>query len=173
MDTSDLVLLTAPQLSREAFGEMLRDYSRAGTPFLGMYDQSDYDDFCAMCVMHSQGKRLPRGNTPYTRYFLCDRAGNICAQGDVRHAPTPELTDFSGYLGYGVPPSMRRRGYGTVMCARLLETAWQYYDSVIITCRFDNEASRRVIETNGGRLLDVRWWKKNACFMRRYAVDRR
>ena len=155
MDTSDLALLTAPQLSREAFGEMLRDYSRAGTPFLGMYDQSDYDDFCAMCVMHSQGKRLPRGNTPYTRYFLCDRAGNICAQGDVRHAP------------------MRRRGYGTVMCARLLETAWQYYDSVIITCRFDNEASRRVIEKNGGRLLDVRWWKKNACFMRRYAVDRR
>ena len=109
MDTSDLVLLTAPQLSREAFGEMLRDYSRAGTPFLGMYDQSDYDDFCAMCVMHSQGKRLPHGNTPYTRYFLCDRAGNICAQGDVRHAPTPELTDYSGYLGYGVPPSMRRR----------------------------------------------------------------
>ena len=114
MDTSDLVLLTAPQLSREAFGEMLRDYSRAGTPFLGMYDQSDYDDFCAMCVMHSQGKRLPHGNTPYTRYFLCDRAGNICAQGDVRHAPTPELTDYSGVSGLRgaalhAPPRLRHR----------------------------------------------------------------
>ncbi|MDD6204957.1 MAG: GNAT family N-acetyltransferase [Firmicutes bacterium] len=167
----DLSLLTCSELSVNAFGEMLKDYAAAGTPFLGMYSRDDYAAFERMCAFHSCGKYLPKGNTPYTRYFLCDSDGNIYAQGDVRHSPTPELTYYSGYIGYGVLPSMRLQGYGTLMCRLLLEKAARYYGRVIITCKSDNAGSRRIIEKNGGILLDIRYWSKRGAFMRRYAVD--
>ena len=89
----------------------------------------------------------------------------------LRHSPTPELTYYSGYIGYGVLPSMRLQGYGTLMCRLLLEKAARYYDRVIITCKSDNTGSRRIIEKNGGILLDIRYWSKRGAFMRRYAVD--
>ena len=165
-----LKLLTCSEITPEAFGELIRDYKEFGTPFLGMHNQDDYFNFERICYFHSNGDYLPKGNTPYTRYFLCDDAGNIYAQGDVRHAPTDELTTYSGYIGYGVLPSKRRQGYGTIMCAKLLEKASEFYKEVIITCRDDNMGSRKVIEKNGGVLLEIRYWKKNDCFMRRYMV---
>ena len=104
MDSGDLVLLTAPQLSREAFGEMLRDYSRAGTPFLGMYDQSDYDDFCAMCVMHSQGNGF-RTETPLIRVISCATEPEIYAlRAMYATPPHPNLRIIPGIWATGCRP---------------------------------------------------------------------
>lgn len=170
MNSKELFLLTADQLCIDAFGEMLKDYSAAGTPFLGMLDQSEYYGFEKVCYFHSIGQFLPKGSTPYTRYFLCDMDGRIYAQGDVRHAPTEELTYYAGYLGYGVLPSVRQQGYGSAICNKLLERAGKYYSDVIITCNSENDASRCIIEKNGGVLMDIRYWQKRNCYMRRYSV---
>lgn len=171
--SSDLKLLTCSEISVSAFSDMLDDYYSIGTPFLGMFDAQDYFPFERMCHFHSQGKYLPKNCTPYTRYFLCDKNGVIYAQGDVRHQTNHEQMYFSGYLGYGVLPSKRNCGYGTIMCAKLLEKAAEFYDEVIITCRDDNNPSARVIEKNGGVLLDMRYWIKHESIMRRYAVRTR
>ncbi|MBR3751400.1 MAG: GNAT family N-acetyltransferase [Clostridia bacterium] len=168
--SSNLRLLTCSELSVTAFSDMLDDYIAAGTPFLGMCDPDDYYPFERICYFHSKGKYLPRSNTAYTRYFLCDEKGTVYAQGDVRHESNHEQTYYSGYIGYGVLPSKRGCGYGSIMCAKLLEKASEFYSDVIITCRDDNLPSRRVIEKNGGVLLDMRYWIKQESIMRRYSV---
>ena len=168
--SSDLTLLDCSQITPTAFAQMLDDYFSVGTPFLGMFNPEDYFPFERMCYYHSQGKYLPKNSTAYTRYFLCDHNGNIYAQGDVRHAPNHEQTYFSGYIGYGVLPSKRKCGYGTIMCAKLVEKASQYHSDVIVTCKEDNVASRKVIEKNGGILLDFRYWKERDDIMRRYCI---
>jgi len=165
-------LITAYQLTQVQFEFVVRDYLMHGTPFLGMYSGSDYNAFIRMCKMHEAGKNLLPDNAPYTRYFLSDQNGVIYAQGDIRHYPTKTLTNYAGYIGYGVLPSFRGRGYGKLMCALLCREAKKYgYTRVLVTCNIENQASARIIECNGGVFEDIRYWKANNCYMKRYWID--
>jgi len=164
-------LITADQLTLKAFADMLDDYVVSGKPFLGMTSPFEFSSFIRTCVQHSMGIGLPPAVSPYTRYFLADDNGVIYAQGDVRHVATKRNVTFAGQLGYGVLPSHRGCGYGTLICRLLLEKARENgFDSVIITCRNDNLASARVIEKNGGKLLETRFSFTDRALMRRYLV---
>ena len=164
-------LITADMLTLNAFSDMIDDYAVAGTPFLGMTDPSSFPYFVRTCVKHSAGIGLGASVSPYTRYFMVDGKGEIYAQGDVRHKATEHTVTFHGQIGYGVLPSKRKCGYGTLMCALLLEKAKDFgFKELIITCRDDNIGSAKIIEKNGGRLLETRFSKKDNTYMRRYKV---
>lgn len=169
---TDLTLKTAEEISLEAFSDMVSSYARAGTPFLGMSSSADYEAFLRMCRAHQSGKRLPKGSVPYTRYFMCGPDGRIYAQGDVRHYPSESLTQYEGYIGYGTVPDYRCMGFGTQMCRLLLEKARAWgYENVIITCNIENQASAKIIEKNGGRLLEICYWQQQRSFMKRYSCQ--
>ncbi len=170
---SDYVkLVTAGELTFSAFADMIDDYCASGKPFLGVTDPTLFPYFIRTCVKHSAGIGIGLGTSPYTRYFLVDDNGAIYAQGDVRHKATRRTVMFEGQLGYGVLPSKRRCGYGTLMCAMLLEKAKEIgFESVIITCRDDNVGSAKIIEKNGGKLVNIVFSKKDNTYMRRYNVD--
>ncbi len=71
----------------------------------------------------------------------------------VRHELNERLRRFGGHIGYDVRPTARRRGHATAMLAAVLPHARSLgIDEALLTCDADNVASRRVIETNGGRL---------------------
>lgn len=56
---------------------------------------------------------------------------------------------------YGVVPSKRNKGYGTIICKLLIDKAKEYgINDVIITCNSDNIASAKVIENNNGVLFE-------------------
>ena len=168
----DLFLKTADEIVQSAFADMVNSYVRNGTPFLGMTSIADYEAFLRMCRAHESGKRLPRGSVPYTRYFMCDSTGTIYAQGDVRHYPSESLTRYEGYLGYGTVPDYRGMGFGTQMCRLLLEKARELgYNEVIITCNIENQASARIIEKNGGKLIEICYWQQQQSFMKRYCCQ--
>jgi predicted acetyltransferase len=102
---------------------------------------------------------LPDGSTvprlPGYRRWLWD--GEFCGAIGLRWQPgTPALPPTClGHIGYAVVPWKRRRGYATRALALLLpEAAREGLPYVEITTDETNVASRRVIEANGGQLVE-------------------
>jgi predicted acetyltransferase len=82
----------------------------------------------------------------------------------IRHRLTPALTEVGRHIGYDVRRSARRQGHATAMLRAALPVARRLgIDRALITCDVDNLASRKVIEHNGGVLVDelngkLRYW---------------
>jgi predicted acetyltransferase len=102
---------------------------------------------------------LPDGSTvprlPGYRRWMWD--GEFCGVIGVRWQPgTPDLPPTClGHIGYAVVPWKRQRGYATRALALLLPDLGPLgLPYVELTTDAANEASRRVIEANGGVLVE-------------------
>lgn len=110
----------------------------------------------------------PEGYVPATTLWWVDGDWYL-GRLAIRHRLTPQLREVGGHIGYDVRPSARRRGHATAMLrAALPVAAGLGIDPVLITCDTGNEASRRVIVTNGGTLEDerdgkLRFWVPSRC----------
>lgn len=106
--------------------------------------------------LHDQsiGKNLKEGHIPSIEFWMIDAdgfAGRIIL--GLTFTPTPER--LGHHVGYAVRPSKRRRGYATEALQYLLDEARTLkIDKLMPTCGPANVASRKVIESNGGVLLD-------------------
>lgn len=69
-----------------------------------------------------------------------------------RHELNAMLRNFGGHIGYSIRPSERRKGYGKRMLKACLKRCQRHgLKQVLVTCKKDNEASRRTILANDGR----------------------
>lgn len=88
-----------------------------------------------------------------TLYFWFDDAGALAGVIALRHTLTEELMRTGGNIGYGVRPSMRKRGHASTMLAAVLPLARaRGMVRALITCNKENTASARTILRNGGVL---------------------
>jgi predicted acetyltransferase len=90
-------------------------------------------------------------------YALWMWDGEFCGSVGFRWQPgTTELPPYClGHAGYSVVPWKRRRGYATRALQLLLPYARaEGLVHIELTTTVDNLASRRVIEANGGRLVE-------------------
>ena len=82
----------------------------------------------------------------------------------LRHELSSELLVAGGNIGYHVVLPWTRQGHATrMLTAGLAEARRIGLRRVLLTCRPDNEASKKVIVANGGRSDDVlgdelRYW---------------
>ena len=61
------------------------------------------------------------------------------------------LAEKGGHVGYSIAPQWRRQGHATRMLAAGLDECRRIgLRHVLLTCRADNEPSRKVILANGG-----------------------
>jgi predicted acetyltransferase len=98
----------------------------------------------------------PRGWVPATYLWYVDGPLFI-GRLSIRHRLTPWLYDYGGHIGYDVRPSTRRRGHATAMLRDALPWCSDLgIDPVLVTCDVDNVASRKVIESAGGKFEDER-----------------
>ncbi len=101
----------------------------------------------------SNGSKVRR--LPGFRLWLWD--GEFCGAIGFRWQPrTPELPPHClGHIGYSVVPWKRRRGYATRALGLLLPLARaEGLPYVELTTVHDNIASQRVIEANGGEIVE-------------------
>jgi predicted acetyltransferase len=120
----------------EAFVEGLTDRDAKGPP-----------------IVLPDGSRVPR--LPGYRLWLWD--GEFCGSIGFRWQPgTSALPSYVlGHIGYAVVPWKAGLGYAKVALKLMLECARaEKLEYVELTTDTDNIASRRVIESNGGVLVE-------------------
>ena len=121
----------------------------------------------------SRGIGLPEGWVPSSVFWLVDE-GEYIGAGNIRHTLTEPLEKFGGHIGYEIRPSEWGKGYGTLLLKLLLrEAARLGIQSALLTCSAANAVSARVMEKNGGVLLDciTNIVDGNERPTRRYRVD--
>jgi predicted acetyltransferase len=103
--------------------------------------------------------RLPDGSTvkrlPSIIRWMWDGefAGSIGFRWQPGSSELPPTCP--GHIGFSVVPTKRNRGYAARALAEILEEAWRRgLDHVELTTTPDNIASQKVIEANGGELLE-------------------
>ncbi len=95
---------------------------------------------------------------PFYQYIMVRLSDDkIVGAVNVRPFLTKELDEnFEGNIGYSIRPSERGKGYGN----KALELAIREFrklnlkDKIFICCYRENTPSRRIIERNGGKLVE-------------------
>ncbi|RXT24133.1 GNAT family N-acetyltransferase [Rhizobium leguminosarum] len=103
------------------------------------------------------GRRRARsGPPPLTTRLFWIWDGQFCGSISLRFQAGTEVLppEVSGHVGYSVVPWKQRNGHVTTALSLLLAVAAKEgLDRLVILCNEDNDASRRVIERNGGELF--------------------
>jgi len=124
----------------------------AGDASAYLATMDDRDGLGAPVTM-SDGSTVPR--LPGISRWLWD--GEFCGSISLRWQPgTTDLPPYClGHIGYGVVPWKQRRGYATEALRQVLPLAQaEGLAFVEVSTDLSNIASRRVIEANGGVLVE-------------------
>ncbi len=123
-------------------------YERFSIPEL----ESNFDILLDYARDRREGVNLSEGRVPSTDYWLVDN-GEFIGRVNIRHMLNEHLKKMGGHIGYDIRPSKRRQGYGSKILELALPKARELgIDRVLLTCDATNDASRKIIEKNGGVL---------------------
>lgn len=106
-------------------------------------------------------------------YYLIDN-GDIVGIGSLRLNPedNAELSIYGGHLGYGIIPSKRKYGYGSIFLHLLLKEAFKFgLKEVMVICKEENMGSIGVIENNFGVFKDMVFDEKANSNFKRNMID--
>ena len=97
------------------------------------------------------------GSLPTSTYTLFDNDKEV-GFIQIRHRPSHSQEvppDFASHVYYQIKPEYRDRGYGKkILQLGLAEAKKIGLEEIIITCYDDSIASKKIIEANGGVLID-------------------
>ena len=136
---------------KTSFQNALREFAKEGS---NEGDPNNVQGYIRERRQYVKGINLPKGYVPASTYWLIDK-GQFIGRVGVRHKLNKRLRDFGGHIGYAIRPSKRKKGYGTqILKLALLKAKKLGLKQVMITCDEFNIASRKIIESNGGKLKE-------------------
>lgn len=156
---TDIQLVRPHRRYRESFLEGLRQFQAEGLPWHREIDfaqvSDDFEGFVLAELERAQLRTAER--VPETVYWAIVPDGRYVGRISIRHELNDALRIFGGNIGYDTVPEFRRQGIASRMLAETLPRARELgLSEVLLTCDDTNAASIRVIEKNGGVLLERR-----------------
>ncbi len=118
-----------------------------------MPDMQEYVDYCRGW---SNPNRPADKHGAWGTVLLCMRKSDMKMVGcmQVHNVLSERMRKYTGHVGYSVRPSERKKGYATQMLAKAKDFLTSFgFEEAFVSCRTDNEASRRVILANGGEYM--------------------
>ncbi len=171
MNPVPLVLRTLGADDEASFMEALSEFRLEQPAWdfaLGFDDAQGFFEYRRRLDAISRGEDIPAGFVSASFYVgVVD--GVVVGRVSLRHELNDFLARIGGHIGYGVRPSLRRRGYATEMLRQALPLcAARGIAHALITCDVDNAASSKVIERCGGVLEGITADPSQAIQKRRY-----
>lgn len=120
---------------------------------------------------NSKEETVGRGLVPASNYLAVRLADHrLVGFIDVRHRLNDFLLQSGGHIGYSVRPGERRQGYAKEMLQlALLKCRERGMHRILVTCRKENIASARTIQSCGG-VLENEIEKDGALYQRYWIV---
>lgn len=125
---------------------------------LSLKRMPDPKEFAQYCTGWANPSRILKENGARGTVLLCIRKADNKMIGcmQVHHVLNEQMRNVTGHVGYSVRPSERRKGYATRMLAKAKDYLSSFgFSEVYVSCLPENEASRRTILANGGKLVDT------------------
>lgn len=95
------------------------------------------------------------GDVPTSYYWLIVNGDTYAGDLELRHHLNESLKRFGGHMGYKIRPTLRKQGFGKLICKLgILEARRRGITDLLLTCDDDNIGSQKIIEANGGVLKD-------------------
>lgn len=171
-----LTLTTLQPDMREMLIDYAAEFSAAGEPrythITAEMTLEDYVELLRKQKANSRGEDLPPGRVAETVFFLVRDGRYLIGSSRLRHTLTPSLENEGGHIGYDIRPSQRGKGYATLLLSLVLDEARRLgLSGVLVTCDEVNTASARVIEKNGGILINKVTAEEGGQLVRRYWIE--
>jgi predicted acetyltransferase len=167
----NLFLIEPSSEYKAAFQNIVKGYKKANeNVHYNLYKPAleDFKKFVNNLRDHSKGMNLPKGWVQYSTYWLTSESKEILGIIRIRNEPLKVY----GHIGYDIPPSNRGNGYGTKILKLSLEKVKQMnIKKLLITCDEDNIGSIRIIERNGGELIDRVFDGEDQVYVKRYKIN--
>lgn len=143
--------------------QMVVEIGAGENGFVNSLWSSDFGEFkqqLKRCDEIANGVNLGAGLVPQTIYwfYVDDRP---IGYGKLRHRLNEKLLEHGGHIGYVITPSARNQSYGKLALKELVKQAHLIgIKEILLTCDESNTASRRIIESAGGILSEL---KEGSC----------
>jgi len=157
---------------QNSFFQAMAEFEEEGSPQIAKeITEAQFPAYVKRLHDQSVGKNLKEGHIPSMEFWLIDAdgyAGRIIL--GLTYTPDPDRV--GNHVGYAVRPSKRRLGYATKALQFLIDEARKLkIEKLMPICDEANVASRKVIERNGGVLLDTKPNDPNRYGGLRFVID--
>lgn len=150
----DLFLVEPNKKYEKSFKKYVMAYKETNDEFYyNIYKKAldSFDEYIKDLSNYSKGINVSEGWVPFSTFWLINH-DEVIGVARVRH----KEIGHAGHMGADISPYHRNKGYGTETLALSLEKAKEIgLKEVIVTCNINNSASKKVIEKNNGKLLEV------------------
>lgn len=153
-------LRTLKREDKESYLAFLEDWKDENiiVPYSARLLGKTFETYLEYLKLNEQNMVDPVNRVPETLYVMVDEDHRIVGALSLRHYLNQRLFELRGHIGYGIAPSFRRNGLGSLMLKMSFEYCKKYQiDKVLITCDQSNIGSAKVITNNGGILENEVW----------------
>ena len=159
---------------RKEWAKDLYEHNKISLKEYNSYLNMDYDAYLKHRKDAIEGKSDGEMAGVHCYCYVLIEDGKMVGSGSIRLNPedNEELNTFGGHIGYGIIPSKRKQGYGSVYLHLLLKKAQEFgLKEVMVVCDERNLGSSGVIENNFGVIKDIVYNPKRNRNFKRYIID--